>query len=205
MKKSSLLLLLCIPLFLNAQEEDFQLWTKLTVGHDFTKDFSVSLDQGYRQRENLALPDVAFNNISIKYDLIKRWSIVAGYRFINDFDLAQNSNVSHRIYSDINYRKKRNRWVFKNRFRYQYQSEKTTLRYKFSAAYNIRKTPLEPFCAFEFFYRNRALNKWRYTLGASYPLAKAIDLDAFYRIQQALNTNNPKQLYIVGVGIDYSF
>lgn len=205
MKKSRLILLLCLPCLLTAQEKDFQLWTKLSLGHDFSKDLSVSIDQGYRQRENLALADVTFTNLALKYDLIKRTSIAVGYRFINDFDFAQNSSLSHRIYTDISYRKKRKRWQFKNRLRYQYQSEKSTFRNKVSASYNVRKTPLEPFSAFEIFYRNKALNKWRYTLGASYPLAKSLDLDAFYRIQQALNTNNPKQLYIVGIGIDYSF
>lgn len=205
MNKSRIILLLCFPFLLSAQEKDFQLWTKLSAAYDLSKDLSISFDQGHRQRENAALPDVTFSNISVKYDFVKRWSIASGYRFINDFDFAQNSSVNHRFYTDLNYRKKRKRWIFKNRLRYQYQEEKSTLRDKISASYNIRKTPLEPFNALELFYRNGEFKKWRYTLGLSYPLAKPLDLDAFYRIQQALNTNNPKQLYIVGIGIDYSF
>jgi hypothetical protein len=205
MNKSRIILLLCFPFLLSAQEKDFQLWTKLSAAYDLSKDLSISFDQGHRQRENVALPDVTFSNISVKYDFVKRWSIASGYRFINDFDFAQNSSVNHRFYTDLNYRKKRKRWIFKNRLRYQYQEEKSTLRDKISASYNIRKTPLEPFNALELFYRNGEFKKWRYTLGLSYPLAKPLDLDAFYRIQQALNTNNPKQLYIVGIGIDYSF
>ena len=88
--------------------------------------------------------------------------------------------------------------------RYQLQSEVSTLRDKVSATYNIRKTPFEPFSAFEVFYREQSLNKWRYTLGASYPLSKDINLSLYYRLQQAINGNSP-QLYILGVGFDYDF
>ena len=166
---------------------------------------SVSLDQGFRARENASLPDVTFSNLSLKYDLIKKWSVAIGYRYITDFDLSQNTSTSHRIYTDINYRKKKKRWLMKNRLRYQYQEEIFTLRDKVSLSYNIRKTPLEPFTNFELFMKGSNFKKWRYTLGASYPFLKEFDIDAYYRLQQSFNTNNPKQLHILGLGIEYKF
>lgn len=205
MNKSSFILLLFCPFLLFAQEQDFQLWSKVGASYDLDKDLRVSLDQGIRARENASLPDVTFTNASLKYDLKKRWSVALGYRFINDFDLSQNSTISHRIYTDINYRKKRKRWLVKNRLRYQYQEESFTLRDKVSLSYNVPKTPLEPFSAFELFFKDSEFKKWRYTLGASYPLAKAVDASAYYRLQQSFNTNNPKQLYILGLRIDYKF
>jgi hypothetical protein len=205
MNKSSFILLLFCPFLLIAQEQDFQQWSKIGVSYDLNKDLSVSLDQGFRFRENASLPDVTFSNLSLKYDLIKKWSVAIGYRYITDFDLSQNTSTSHRIYSDINYRKKKKRWLMKNRLRYQYQEENFTLRDKVSLSYNIRKTPLEPFTAFELFFKDSEFNKWRYTLGASYPFLKEFDIDAYYRIQQSFNTNNPKQLHILGLGIEYKF
>ena len=205
MNKSSFILLLFCPFLLFAQEQDFQLWSKLGASYDLNKDFSLSLDQGFRARENASLPDVNFSNLSLKYDLIKKWSVAIGYRYITDFDLSQNTSTSHRIYTDINYRKKKKRWLMKNRLRYQYQEENFTLRDKVSLSYNIRKTPLEPFTAFELFFKDSEFNKWRYTLGASYPFLKEFDIDAYYRIQQSFNTNNPKQLHILGLGIEYKF
>lgn len=205
MNKSSFILLLFCPFLLFAQEQDFQLWSKLGASYDLNKDFSLSLDQGFRARENASLPDVNFSNLSLKYDLIKKWSVAIGYRYITDFDLSQNTSTSHRIYTDINYRKKKKRWLMKNRLRYQYQEENFTLRDKVSLSYNIRKTPLEPFTAFELFFKDSEFKKWRYTLGASYPFLKEFDIDAYYRIQQSFNTNNPKQLHILGLGIEYKF
>ena len=205
MNKSSFILLLFCPFLLIAQEQDFQLWSKVGASYDLNKDLSVSLDQAFRFRENASLPDVTFSNLSLKYDLIKKWSVAIGYRYITDFDLSQNTFNSHRIYSDINYRKKKKRWLMKNRLRYQYQEENFTLRDKVSLSYNIRKTPLEPFTAFELFFKDSEFKKWRYTLGASYPFLKEFDIDVYYRLQQSFNTNNPKQLHILGLGIEYKF
>ncbi|MGB2138676.1 MAG: DUF2490 domain-containing protein [Flavobacteriales bacterium] len=205
MNKSSFILLLFCPFLLIAQEQDFQLWSKIGASYDLNKDLSASLDQGFRARENTSLPDVTFSNLSLKYDLIKKWSVAIGYRYIADFDLSQNTSTSHRIYTDINYRKKKKRWLMKNRLRYQYQEENFTLRDKVSLSYNIRKTPLEPFTNFELFFKDSEFKKWRYTLGASYPFLKEFDIDAYYRLQQSFNTNNPKQLHILGLGIEYKF
>ena len=205
MNKSSFILLLFCPFLLIAQEQDFQQWSKIGVSYDLNKDLSVSLDQGIRFRENASLPDVTFSNLSLKYDLIKKWSVAIGYRYITDFDLSQNSYTIQRIYTDVNYRKKKKRWLMKNRLRYQYQEENFTLRDKVSLSYNIRKTPLEPFTAFELFFKDSEFKKWRYTLGASYPFLKEFDIDVYYRLQQSFNTNNPKQLYILGLGMEYKF
>ncbi|HAP31139.1 MAG TPA: hypothetical protein DCR01_04135 [Flavobacteriales bacterium] len=204
MNKSSFILLLFCPFLLIAQEQDFQQWSKIGVSYDLNKDLSVSLDQGIRFRENASLPDVTFSNLSLKYDLIKKWSVAIGYRYITDFDLSQNTSTSHRIHSDINYRKKKKRWLMKNRLRYQYKKN-FTLRDKVSLSYNIRKTPLEPFTAFELFFKDSEFKKWRYTLGASYPFLKEFDIDVYYRLQQSFNTNNPKQLHILGLGMEYKF
>ena len=205
MNKSSFILFLFPPFLLFAQEQDFQQWSKIGVSYDFNKDLSVSLDQAFRFRENASLADATFSNLSLKYDLIKKWSVAIGYRYITDFDLSQNISISHRIYTDINYRKKKKRWRIKNRFRYQYQEENFTLRNKIFLSYNIRKTPLEPFTNFELFFNDSEFKKWRYTLGVSHPLLKEFDIDAFYRLQQSFNTNNPKQLHILGLGMEYKF
>jgi len=203
MNKSSFVLFLFCPFLLIAQEQDFQQWSKIGVSYDFNKDLSVSLDQAFRFRENASLADVSFSNLSLKYDFIKKWSVAIGYRYITDFDLSQNSFISQRVYTDINYSKKKKRWRIKNRFRYQYQDENFTLRDKIFLSYNIKKTPLEPFTNFELFFKDSEFKKWRYTLGVSHPFLKEFDIDAFYRLQESFNTNNPKQLHILGLRMEY--
>ena len=205
MSKSRFILFLFCPCLLIGQEQDFQQWSKIGVSYGFNKDISVSFDQAFRFRENASLADVTFSNLSLKYDLTKKWSVAIGYRYITDFDLSQNTSISHRIYTHINYSKKHKRWRIKNRFRYQYQEENFTLRDKIFLKYNIRRTPLEPFTTFELFFKDSEFKKWRYTLGVSHPLLKEFDIDAFYRLQQSFNTNNPKQLHILGLGMEYKF
>ena len=203
MSKSRFILFLFCPFLLIAQEQDFQQWSKIGVSYDFNNDVSFSFDQAFRFRENASLADVTFSNLSLKYDLVKKWSLAIGYRYITDFDLSQNTSTSYRIYTDINYSKKYKRWRIKNRFRYQYQEENFTLRDKIFLKYNIRRTPLEPFTAFELFFKDSEFKKWRYTLGVSHPFLKEFDIDVFYRLQKSFNINNPKQLHILGLGIEY--
>ena len=203
MSKIRFILFLFCPFLLIAQEQDFQQWSKIGVSYDFNKDVSVSFDQAFRFRENASLADVTFSNLSLKYDLIKKWSVAIGYRYITDFDLSQNTSISHRIYTDINYSKKHKLWRIKNRFRYQYQEENFTLRDKIFLKYNIRRTPLEPFTTFELFFKDSEFKKWRYTLGVSHPFLKEFDIDVFYRLQKSFNINNPKQLHILGLAIEY--
>lgn len=202
MRKSNIVFLLFFPFLLSAQEQDFQIWTKLGVSHSINKALKVTIDQGYRLRENAALSDVLFSNVSIRYKFNKSWSTASGYRLINDFDFDMQTETKHRLYVDVNYRTKFKRWEFKNRLRNQIQSGTFTLRDKISLSYNIRKTPLEPYSSFEVFHRNEELNKWRYTFGISYPVSKDIDFSMYYRLQQGFNSNSP-QLYILGVGFDY--
>ena len=85
-------LFLFCPFLLIAQEQDFQQWSKIGLSYDFNKDLSVSLDQALRFRENASLADVTFSNLSLKYDLIKKWSVAIGYRYINDFDYIDGKN-----------------------------------------------------------------------------------------------------------------
>ena len=126
-----------MPPFTYCTRTRFQQWSKIGVSYDFNKDVSVSFDQAFRFRENASLADVTFSNLSLKYDLVKKWSLAIGYRYITDFDLSQNISISQRIYADINYRKKKKRWRIKNRFRYQYQEENFSLRDKIFLSYNI--------------------------------------------------------------------
>jgi hypothetical protein len=65
----------------------------------------------------------------------------------------------------------------------------------------LSKTPLEPSLLFESFYDFSTFSKIRATLSASYPLAKSIDLDLYYRLQN--NLNESSIIYILGLGFSY--
>ena len=74
---------------------------------------------------------------------------------------------------------------------------KITLRQKFLASYNIRKTKLTPSIATEYFLNlEDGINKLRSTIALGYPLAKKLDFELAYRIQNEFYVNNPETLFI---------
>jgi len=205
MKTKNSILLLFLPFFAWSQQQDFQLWSNLELNYKLAKKVKISLDQSYRIRENATISDLFFTNLSLSYKLSKHHSVALGYRMINDFDLNSNIELKHRYYSDYNYRFKQKRLTIRNRLRFQYQSQNITIRDKASISYNVKKTPFEPFTSFEIYYKNKSLDKWRYTLGGAYPLAKKTNFSVFYRIQKDINAKKPEELYILGIGLDYNF
>jgi hypothetical protein len=211
MKRSSLLLFLLLPSFLLAQEEDFQLWSAVELNYKLNKKVALSFDEGFRMRENASLPAKAFSNLSVSYKQNKHWRFGAAYRFIQSFDLAQEVFYRHRFYADVSWRNKHKRWSYSYRARFQQQYGINHFeryhRSKLSCAYNIRKTPLEPFVAAELFLPiafEGSTDKMRYTAGLGYPLAKKLDASVYYRLQKDVGQNDPLSQYIVGLGLSYS-
>lgn len=209
MKKLSVLCFI-LPLFLFAQEEDFQTWSKVELGYKISKKLSTELTEGFRLRENSSLPAKAFTDLSLTYRHNKKWRFGTGYRFIQLFDLNQDIHLRHRMYADVVLRNKVKRWRVNYRSRLQHQVGVNHMeqyyRARLSASYNIRKTPLEPSLAIETFCDLNALqfDKMRYTLAAAYPLSKEIEGVLYYRLQEEVHVSNPNKFYILGMGLSVS-
>jgi hypothetical protein len=209
MKKLSILLFF-LPLTVLAQEQDFQLWSKLDLGYKLNDKFSVDLSEGFRLRENASLPIKTFTNVSLNYRYFKQLRLAGGYRFIQVFDLAQEVNLRHRYYIDVVLKEKKKRWRVSYRARFQQQEgvnhSEGYHRSKLSTSYNVRKTPLAPSASIEGFYdfKNKTVDKIRCTLGVSHPLSKQLEADIYYRIQNEMNVNAPNTFYILGFGLSYS-
>lgn len=209
MKKLSVLCFI-LPLFLFAQEEDFQTWSKVELGYKISKKLSAELTEGFRLRENSSLPAKTFTDLSLTYRHNKKWRFGTGYRFIQLFDLNQDIHLRHRMYADVVLRNKVKRWRVNYRSRLQHQVGVNHMeqyyRGRFSTSYNVRKTPLEPSVAIEFFSDLSALqiDKMRYTVAISHPLSKRSEITLYYRLQEEINVADPSLLYILGTGLSLS-
>ena len=216
MKRLSIFLLLT-PLFSFTQEADFQIWSKASFGYTYNKQFDVKLTHGLRFRENASFLNKSYSNLRLGYRLNKTIRFGSGYRFSQVFDLAQQSDLRHRFYFDLTLREKIKRLRLNYRSRVYRQTGINHLesyyRGRISTSYNIKKTPLEPEFAIEFFYDLYAkrVDKARYTLGINYPLSKALAMNLFYRLQLDKNIPIPngkrtdeENLYILGLGLDYT-
>ena len=199
-----------LPFLAFSQEKDFQLWSKLELRYKINKKLGVDFSEGFRLRENARLPLKSFSEIGISYRKNKMIRSKFAYRFIQNFDKAQNLLLRHRFYADLSLRKKLKRWQLSHRARVHHQWGSNKLeqyyRSKIQGAYNIRKTPLEPsFSAELFFDLNRLIvDKNRFTLALSYPIAKKIEGNLFYRVQQETNVNEPTIQYVLGVRLSHN-
>jgi hypothetical protein len=200
--QNSIFLLLFCSLSAFSQENDFQTWYSVSLNKKIIKKTNLNVKTGLRLRENSSLYAKQFTDVKIKRKYSKRISYAVGYRYINRWDIALNISNQNRFYADVYYKNKlskrfsyavRNRWQTQG-YLYGY---KMTLRQKFALDYNIRKTKLAPSIATEYFLNlEDGINKLRSTIALGYPLAKKLDFELAYRIQNEFYVNNPETLFI---------
>jgi predicted porin len=81
------------------------------------------------------------------------------------------------------------------------------LRNKVKIEYRTKKFPVDPYIAYELFFRtnqkDQKLSQQRFDIGIDYSINKKNSLKAYYRYQQQLNATAPDQNFILG--ISYSF
>ena len=198
----SIFLLLFCSLSAFTQENDFQTWYSISLNKKIIKKTNLIVKTGLRLRENSSLYAKQFTDLKIKRKYNKRIFYAVGYRYINRWNVALNISNQNRFYADGYYKKKLNkRFSFAVRNRWQTQgylsAYKMTLRQKFALDYNIRKTKLATSIGTEYFLSlEDGINKLRSTVNLSYPLAKKLDFELAYRIQNEFYVNNPETLFI---------
>ena len=184
------------------QENDFQTWHSFSLNKKIIKKTNLTVKTGLRLRENSSLYAKHFSDVKLKCKYNKRISYAVGYRYINRRDIASNISNQNRFYADVYYKNKLSKrfsYALRNRWQTQgYLNEyKMTLRQKFALVYNIRKTKLAPSVATEYFLNlEDGINKLRSTITLGYPLAKKLDFELAYRIQNEFYVNNPETLFI---------
>jgi len=200
--QNSILLLFFFSFSGFAQENDFQTWYSVSLNKKIIKKTNLSVKAGLRFRENSSLYAKQFTDFKIKRKYNKRISYALGYRYINKWDIALNISDQNRFYADVNYKNKfskRFSYAVRNRLQSQgnFFSYKMTLRQKFALDYNIKKIKLTPSISTEYFLTlEDGINKLRSTIALGYPLAKKLDFELAFRIQQEFYVNNPQTLFI---------
>jgi len=200
--QNSILLLFFFSFSGFAQENDFQTWYSVSLNKKIIKKTNLSVKTGLRFRENSSLYAKQFTDFKIKRKYNKRISYALGYRYINKWDIALNISDQNRFYADVNYKNKfskRFSYAVRNRLQSQgnFFSYKMTLRQKFALDYNIKKIKLTPSISTEYFLTlEDGINKLRSTIALGYPLAKKLDFELAFRIQQEFYVNNPQTLFI---------
>jgi len=217
----ALLALMCVVTNVRAQQNDFGVWTSVTLRHKFTQRIAVSLEEEFRFNQNATAIAQYFTDASIEYELSKKLEIALSYRFTNSFQQMYFSK-RHRVYADLSYKTKYKQFQFQFRTRLQeqqqdiYSSETGSIpewysRNKLTVKFDLRRKYV-PYVSAEMFYRiftpdqsSNFIDKWRYTIGAEYEFNRIHTLDVFYLMQRERMVNNPITDFVFGIGYTYTF
>lgn len=210
-KQLFILILVSVSLFLNAQESDFQTWGDISARYKINKKWRLNSELGLRTRENSQYLKQYYLEIGGSYKINKRFDLTTKYRFTNYFKTGKTS--IHRWATDVSYDNKWKRFTWQVRGRYQHEwfvsnysqkFDEQSWRTKFEVSYNIRKTKLDPYLAFEHFMGLNGKYKLlttdiRFTIGAEYPINKWSDIDVNYKIESEFYIKNPLTAYILSI------
>lgn len=195
---------------------DYETWSGISVKKSFLeKKLDLGFTQEFRFDDNSTHLDQYFSELQVDYELFKNFQAGIGYRFIRNHKNSGYAN-EQRIYFDLSYKHKLDRWSFSYRFRFQNHDElgvskdegddiTQKYRLRFKVGYNIKKVKLDPYLSFEGFFArsNQGINyiesiterkiytgfeKLRYTIGLDYQVKKFFEIGAFYRIEQGFKS-----------------
>jgi hypothetical protein len=195
---------------------DFEAWGGVSLEKSFfEKKLNLGLTQEFRFDENSMHLDQYFTELKIKYEVYNGLDLGIGYRFIRNNKNSGYKN-EQRIFADVSYKHKLDRWSLSYRFRFQNHDEigvsrsegdDITRKYRLRAkvAYNIKNWELDPYLSVEGFFAQETnginyvetitetekvsgFQKLRFTLGTKYKINKFMQLGAFYRIEQEMKS-----------------
>jgi len=207
---------------LTAQVKDFQSWNAVSIDWNLTDALTASGEQEIRFDNNASHLGSYISVVGLQYKVNSWFRVGASYRYTLGYDIEELTLSNHRIYTDLNFRYKPGRFTLGYRVRYQIvfqmpSQKKFTLsnpqhlRHKFSAKYNIAKTPLYPFAEVELYESlnnpvENSIQKIRYTAGLGYPITKYCTVETYYRLyEKSYYFIKPKKDYILGLNLNFSF
>jgi len=205
---------------LHAQENDFQIWTDLSVNKELTKKWDLSFEQNLRFGNNVTQLSKSYSNLSAGYSVADFLKLSVLYRFV-----IRNKDESyiygHSFAFDATLKQKFNRFKLsmRNRFMLKYSeilsSDKGKIpdryyRTKMELVYNIRKFPLDPFVSVESFLLmpkgdEAFFDAVRTAFGLEYSINKRQALEAYWLNEWGLNKEADNNNFVLGISYSYSF
>lgn len=210
-------LVILLPFISNAQDlgsspqgqKDFQLWLDAGLNYKVNKKLDLQFEAAYRRDNNLADVNENYVELQVRTDPYKFLVLSGGYRFSGWFE----EYLVNRLFGFARFTFKADRFRFQYRIRYDvnfntsYGKLPKHFRNKIRIKYRTKKFPLDPFIAYELFYRvnynDHRFSQQRMDIGLDYSISKKHSLRFYYRYQQRLNAYAPDKNFILG--ISYSF
>lgn len=220
----ALLLSFILPSSLISQEvkvvRDFNLWTGIELEKAITKNFTATLEQEIRFKNNASMINNYFTQAGIEYQINKNFSLGGKYRFIRNLKQNKSFENRSRYCFDLRYKGKIRNISFRYRMRYQKEVESLDLldqaipyekyfRNKVEIRYT-RLMDLTPYISAEIFelfqlQEYPEFNQARIMAGVKYTPGRIGSFDLEWGFDRELNSYLPYTFYITKINYSYSF
>lgn len=182
-----------------AQRQDARLWSGLDITQPLKKGLVLNAGQQFRWNQNLNRFAGALTDVELKFKLIKRVKVAAGYRFTWVPDGFKN-----RFHLAGTYKKGFGDWALSYRLKYQNGSVwlntfDPEIRHRLKLSWHASKQH-DPFLFSEVFQgmssEQRGLSELRFGLGNEFDVGKRRVLEAAFFFQRQINQVNPAENYV---------
>lgn len=217
MNKLLATLLVCIPVLLCAQENDFQAWYSIEAGVKVGDKWAVGISNEIRTDYNASVYSKNLIDLGVEYELSKRIDAGLFIRNSTDYPTSHYRNSTITFFGMVQYSKKFDRIEASARFRTGSDEYKNMLdamewehREKIKLSYNLKGLPLTPEASIEFFFPVSrdftALSKTRLLAGFSWrpKSAKNHRFMIQYGWQHKYNTTIPQNDFILCLGYKFT-
>jgi hypothetical protein len=217
-----ILLVLCLPML--AQESkvvsDLGLWTGVSLEKSVKKDWTFSLKQEFRFKEDISTFNNLFTQAGASYRLNRNFALEGQYRLTWDKKGDGNMELSSRYSFDLRYKGRLDYISIYYRLRYQKEVEgmdlisldesyEKYLRNRIEIRYTDLKK-IEPYLSSEIFklfelYQYPRYHYMRFLAGLRYEPGKIGVFKFAYGINRELNSSLPATYYVFRLNYTYAF
>ena len=200
--------------------QDWCQWTTLSVEKEFSKKFSMELDEEMRLESDMARLNLFYTQLGADYKITKRFKAGLSYRFTQKYTNKEEFNYRHRLIFDLSYQYKIHKLSLALRSRLQTETRDLLTadglnpdwmwRPKLEAKYSIKK--FAPFAGIEWQFQlkdprapeaDQQWNRYRLYAGCDYKINKRHKIGAYIQLQREFEVYDPAELNIVG--LQYAF
>jgi hypothetical protein len=204
------------PLKTIAQIDDIGLWTGATLQKQITRKLEGSLEEQLRFNHDVTTINLLLTDAGVGYSFNKHFKAAFHYRFINS-NQENYYSKRHRLYIDLSYKQKVQKFSFVLRERIQDQysninSSETgkvpvwTLRSKLTAKIDIDKK-YSPYVSCEVYYllddakQRNGITRYRYEAGFDYQFNRIHSINPFVLYQHSTSPSFDELIY----GLMYTY
>lgn len=216
-KKTSIFLFLTLvsPAAL-AQQDDFGVWTEISLEKKINPRWEVSLTESIRLHENATTLSQHYTHLAGTCKISRAFSLTLAYRNSQRFNFDETIDYRHRAQLEAVYKRRLGQLgvELQERFQIRYDNIKREAGWEIPQIYYRTRLTLDydldsrftPFASAELFLdQSWFLDNIRLRAGFDYEFNKRNSARFYYMIDQDLQENDPLRLYALGLGYKFSF